>query len=142
MADQFINARTAYIKVGSDTFAAELSSSFDFNIDMIETTNKSSTVSKSYIPDVYGATLTANTMIKADDTDGSLDTLNATFVANALAGTAATIIFVIQASSPTTTYSVSAYVETFQTNAQQGNVLEGNYTFRATGDVTVTQTST
>ena len=42
MADQFRNARLAYVKVGSDTFAAETAATLSLQADLIETTNKSS----------------------------------------------------------------------------------------------------
>jgi len=142
MADQFINARLAFIKVGSDTFSAETASSIEIQADMIETTNKGNTVSKSFIHDIYGATAEATELIKVDDTDGSINTLSALFLTNIQAGTAATLIFVVQASAPTTTITASALVSLWRASAVQTNVLEGTFNFQLTGDITVVQTST
>ena len=126
MADQYQNARLAFIKVGSDTFAAETASSIQIRADSIETTNKSNTSSASYIPDLYRATASAQRIIAFDSTSGAFPTLDTTFLTSILLGStqvAATLIFVVNASGPTVSLTASAFVTSWDMDATQGNVL-------------------
>jgi len=142
MADALRNARLAFIKVGSDVFSAETGSSIEISADMIETTNKGNTTSKSFIHDIYGATAQATELLKLNDSDGTINTLAKLFLTNIQAGTAATLIFVLQSASPTTTITASALVTTWAVSATQGNVIEGTFSFQLTGDITVVETTT
>ncbi len=142
MADQYVNARLAFIKVASDTFGAEEGSSIEITADLIETTNKSNTSAKQFIHDIYGATASATGIIPLDDTTGAIATLESLFLTNILAGTAATLIFVLQEASPTTTLTASALVTTWSADATQTNVIKGTFAFQLTGDITIVETST
>lgn len=145
MADQYQNARLSFIKVGSATFSAEVSSSISIRAASIETTNKGNTASASFIPDLYQATASAQRIVVFDDTTGVIQDLDNTFLDSILLGStqvAATLIFVLNASGPTVTLTASAFVTEWNMTADQGNVLRGNCEFQLTGDITKTTTST
>ncbi len=142
MADQFKNARLAFVKVGSDVFAAEEGSSISIVARLIETTNKSDTAASTYMHDIIDTTASANGMTKLDDSDGSIETLSKLFLTNIQAGTAATLIFVMQALAPTTTITASALVTEWTQAAEQAGVIKGNYAFQITGTLTVVETAT
>lgn len=142
MADALRNARLAFVKVGSDVYSAETGSSLSITADLIETTNKSDTASASFIHDIYRGTAAAASLIKMDDTDGGIETLASLFLTNIIAGTEATLIYVLQASSPTTTITASALVTSWDVNADQGGVTTHNAAFQLTGAITVVETST
>ena len=142
MADLFRNARLAFVKVGSDTYEAETSSSIDISADLIQTTNKSDTAAASFIHDIYRGTGAVAALLKMDDTDGGIETLPALFLTNILAGTAATLIYVMQETSPTTTITASSLVTAWGSSSDQGGVTNHTAAFQLTGAITITQTST
>ena len=145
MSDVYQNARLSFIKVGSATFSAEKASSIQIRADSIETTNKGNTASAAYIPDLYRATVTAQRIVVFDGTNGTIQDLDGTFLTSILLGstqTAATLIFVLNASGPTVTLTASAFVTSWDMDATQGGVLEGECGFQLTGNITRTETST
>jgi len=142
MADQFRNARLAFIQVDAQSFLAEDDMDFQINGSTIETTNKSVTDARTRIFDVYDATVQVGVLTKLDDTAGTLETSVGALYTDITTGTSATILVVLQASAPTTTISGSYFCTNWNVSASQENVLRGSFSFESTGALTKVETTT